>query len=228
MANERFMLRIPDNKVYILHPVTVEDKNFVEISPQQAKNLLEGRSLMEGLTYQDIAALVPDQGRLIGNQSIAQTASQVTELAYLKQKLGVALELLGLTNPDQLPDDVTEGKVIMDDLEIPPAADGESVTEGSPVETEDIDPDLAMLEQIRADGKGKAKVEAYILRNYGIAVDPKAKLNELVDMASELRAKALEEAHVPTDGADAGLISTAPATDAPQVPDPDAERKTAI
>jgi len=228
MANERFMLRIPDNKVYILHPLTVKDKNFVEISPQQAKNLMEGRSLMEGLTYEDIATLVPDQSRLIGHQTIAQTASQVTELAYVKQKMAVALELLGLSNLEQLPDDLTEGKVIMDDLEVPPAPEGAEDETAAPVETEEIDPDLAMLEQIRADGKGKSKVEAYILRNYGIAVDPKAKLNELVDMATGLREKALEEVHVPTDGADAGLISTAPATGVPQVPDPDAERKTAI
>ena len=228
MGNERFMLRIPDNKVYVLHPVTVADKNFVEISAQQAKNLMEGRSLMDGLTYEDIASLVPGQGRLIGHQTIAQTASQVTELAYLKEKLGVALELLGLSNVNQLPLDATEGRVIMDDLEIPPGPEAETVETASPVETEDIDPDLAMLEQIRADGKGKSKVEAYILRNYGIAVDPKAKLNELVDMAVELRRKALEEVHVPTDGADAGLISTAPATGVPQEPDPDAERKTAI
>jgi hypothetical protein len=216
------MLRIPDNKVYILHPLTVEDKNFVEISPQQAKNLLEGRSLMEGLTYEDIAALVPDQGRLIGNQSIAQTASQVTELAYLKQKLGVALELLGLSKPDQLPDDLTEGKVVMDNLEIPPNPDPDSaVTEqGPPTGIEEKDPDITMLEQIRADGKGKSKVEAYILRNYSIAVDPKAKLDELVNMAIGLREKALEEVNLPE-----GTTETqAPVTAVP----PDAEGKPTV
>lgn len=225
MGNERFMLRIPDNKVYVLHPVTVKDKNFVEISPQQAKNLMEGRSLMEGLTYDDIASLVPSQGRLIGNQTLAQTASQVTELAYLKEKLGVALELLGLSNLEQLPDDLhAEGKVIMDEPEVPPAPeDAVDVVGPAAVETEEVDPDLAMLEQIRADGKGKSKVEAYILRNYGIAVDPKAKLNELVDMAVGLREKALGEVQLPDEAA--LKDDEAPTTAVP----PDAEgRKTAI
>lgn len=201
MAQQRFMLRIDDNKVYIYHPITVTLKNFVEITPAQAKNIMAGKSLMEGLSYEDIVGVVGQQGKLVGQQTLSQTADQVTELAYLKKKLGVALNLLGLSNPEQLPEDLVEGKVIMDDLEIPPAPDGDVTMEGPDV-VEEVDPDLAMLEQIREDGKGKAKVESYILRNYGIATDPKAKLNDLVDMAVQLREKALEDEAAVNSGAE--------------------------
>lgn len=200
----RYMLRMDDNKVYVYHPITVTLKNFVEITPQQAANIRNRKPLMDGLTFDDVSKVVPNQGQVLGNS--AQTAEQLAELTYVKKKLAVALELLGLSNPAELPDDLTEGRVIMDEMEIPPAPEGEADAAAEETETEERDPDIAMLEDILDAGKGKAQVESYILRSYGIAVDPKSKLKDLVAMGIELREKAMEEErNTPTQDADMGV-----------------------
>jgi hypothetical protein len=201
MAKQRYMLRIPDNKVFIYHPETIKKSTMVEISEQQAMNLMQGKPLMEGLSFADVQQVLPGQIPTVHQGALAGETQYVTELAYYKHKLGIALGLLGIENPDLLPEDLAEGKVIMDDF-VPaglPGGEAPAETANAGVEAPTVDPDIAMLEKIRNEGKGKSKVEAYILRNYGIAVDPKAKLRDLVDMAVDLRNKTLAQgAQAPT------------------------------
>lgn len=53
------------------------------------------------------------------------------------------------------------------------------------------DSEIKMLENIRVVGKGKARIESYMLEKYGINVDRRFKLNELVDQAIAARNREL-------------------------------------
>ena len=55
------------------------------------------------------------------------------------------------------------------------------------------DAEIKMLENIRVVGKGKAKIEAHMLEKYGIDVDRRRKLDELVDQAVAARKEELEQ-----------------------------------
>lgn len=57
--------------------------------------------------------------------------------------------------------------------------------------SDDTDPDIKMLEEIRIVGKGKAKIELYMLEKYGIDVDRRLKLDVLIDQAVAAREKEL-------------------------------------
>ena len=58
---------------------------------------------------------------------------------------------------------------------------------------EEVDSDIKMLEEIRIEGKGKAKVESYMLEKYGIDIDRRFKLDELVDQAVAARKAEFEK-----------------------------------
>ena len=55
----------------------------------------------------------------------------------------------------------------------------------------DQDRDLAMLEEIRRVGRGKAKIEQFMRETYGINIDRKLKLSDLVDQAIARRSQDL-------------------------------------
>jgi len=84
-----------------------------------------------------------------------------------------------------------EAKVDMTEPEAPgkpegkPEGDDQSAV---PTQKPDhVDEDLSMLEEIRVVGKGKAQIEAYMKEKYGIDVDRRLKLDELVNQAVAAR-----------------------------------------
>lgn len=182
---QRYMLNTKTEKVYVFHPETIKRADMVEITEAQAKNMMAGKPLMAGVDAKDVLTTVP------GSAPEAKPAPP-DELAYYKKKLAMALELLGMSSPEQLPDDLTEGKVIMDD--VVPASGEEATDEQAAASGQPDDPDIAMLEQIRAEGKGKANVEAYCLEKFGLEMDHRMRLNDLVDKAVELRKAEIENA----------------------------------
>ena len=197
---QRYMLQISSNFVYAYHPLTVKKPDMVEISEAQAKNILAGRSIMDGLTAKDAINVVPgsaERGPEI--RPIGAEDQEKTRIAMLEKKLSLALTLLGMKSPDELPDDVSEGSVIMDDLEkgqdlevptgVPEDAQGPATI---PDNIQD-DPDIKMLEEIRINGKGKARIETYCLKTFGVNVDRRMRLNELVDQAVRLRKELLRD-----------------------------------
>ena len=184
MSEDRYMLNTKTNRLYPYHPVTMNRPDMVEISTKQAKNIMAGKPMMLGLTYGDVVNVVPGSAER-GPEVRPEASMQPDQLSYYKKKLAVALELLNMSSPEQLPDDLTEGKVIIDDF-VPPAVEtGEPTTPETP--ESDVDPEIAMLEQVRSEGKGKAKVEAYCLEKFGIEMDRRMRLPDLVDKAISLR-----------------------------------------
>jgi len=170
---QRYMLNTKTERVYILHEETLRQrKDMVEISEAQAQNIMAGKPVAQNMGYAPTVQETP-------------AAGAGDTIAYLKRKLGTALELLNMSSPEQLPDDLTQGKVILDDVTPPP--EGESAPEEAIDVPGEKDPDIAMLEQIRIEGKGKAKVEAYCLEKFGVDVDRRMRLNDLVDKAIDLR-----------------------------------------
>jgi len=61
------------------------------------------------------------------------------------------------------------------------------------VKSDSDDTDIKMLEQIRVVGKGKARIESYMLEKYGIDVDRRLKLDELVNQAVAARTADIEK-----------------------------------
>jgi len=170
---QRYMLNTKTERVYILHEETLRQrKDMVEISEAQAENIMAGKPVSQNMGYAPTVQETPP-------------ANTEDTIAYLKRKLAIALELLNMSSPEQLPDDLTQGKVIMDDFT--PPAEGESAPEAAIDVPGEKDPDIAMLEQIRIEGKGKARVEAYCLEKFGVDVDRRMRLNDLVDKAIDLR-----------------------------------------
>lgn len=208
---QKHMLHMPTNRVHAYHPLTIKRRDMVEISEPQARNIRAGRPMMEGLTGQDVINVVPGSGLRGPDVSPAGETGDKATITMLQKKLGTALKLLGMTSLDQIPDDTPEGGVIMDDLEKgedfqgPPVVPEE--TPGPAPEADDSppnlpvseDPDIVMLEQIRAVGKGKAKVAAFCLTQFGVTVDMRMRLPELVDQAVELRKKLLADTPPPTE-----------------------------
>lgn len=76
-----------------------------------------------------------------------------------------------------------EAKVDMTEPDIPPEE----------VKADSTDVEIKMLEEIRVVGKGKARIESYMLEKYSIDVDRRLKLNELVDQAIAARTADLDE-----------------------------------
>jgi len=200
---QKYMLHMPTNRVYAYHPLTIKRKDMVEISDPPARNLRAGRPMMEGLTAQDVVNVVPGSAKLgLGVHPVADTGDKAT-ITMLQKKLAGALKLLGMTSVDQIPDDTPEGAVIVDEVEkgqeVEPGSLGPKPDDQGPAPDDDSppnlpvseDPDIVMLEQIRAVGKGKAKIAAYCLENFGVTVDMRMRLNELVDQAIGLRKKLL-------------------------------------
>jgi len=180
---QKYMLNIKTNTVYAYHPLTIKRKDMEEISEPQARNILGGRPMMEGLTGQDVINVVPGSAQRGPDVSPAGDTGDKATIAILHRKLGMALKLLGMTSLDQIPDDMAEGGVIVDDLE-----KGEDLQGPAPIpDNINDDPDIKMLEDIRAAGKGKAKVAAYCLTQFGVTVDMRMRLPELVDQAIGLR-----------------------------------------
>ena len=81
-----------------------------------------------------------------------------------------------------------ESGIVIDDLKKGQALPEEAETSELPVEE---DPDIKMLEEIRIVGKGKAKIELWMLEKYGINVDRRFKLDELVNQAITKRKEEL-------------------------------------
>ena len=92
-------------------------------------------------------------------------------------------EEIELKAADVTPDD--EGKVIMDEPEKEEQPDVK--------EDVDLDKDIAFLENIRKVGRGKQQIETFMRQRYGIEVDRRFKLNELVDQAVAARRKELSK-----------------------------------
>jgi len=67
----------------------------------------------------------------------------------------------------------------------------EDKTEAPP--SDDEDEDIVMLRAISELGKGKAKVEAYVLQRYNHAFEERTTLKKMVAKAMELRLKELAE-----------------------------------
>jgi hypothetical protein len=192
---QKYMLQTSTNRVHAYHPLTIKRKDMVEISEPQAKNILAGRPMMEGLTAQDVINVVPGSAQRGPDVSPAGETGDKAIIAILHRKLAGALKLLGMTSIDQIPDDTPEGGVIMD--EVPkeqwvPALGPEPDQGPAPEDGKEYaDPDIKMLEEIRAKGKGKAKVAAYCLTQFGVTVDARMRVTELVDQAIGLRKKLL-------------------------------------
>lgn len=68
-----------------------------------------------------------------------------------------------------------------------------SEPEPEDMKADSSDADIKMLEKIRIVGKGKARIESYMLEKYGIDVDRRLKLDELVNQAVAARTGELEQ-----------------------------------
>lgn len=110
--------------------------------------------------------------RTVG-QELKVIAAEVPELATgLKEKVEVP-SIQEMPEPVELPH------------EMPLSDELKEVVQST-------DPDIKMLEEIRIVGKGKAKIELYMLEKYGIDVDRRFKLDELVDQAIAARKKEID------------------------------------
>ena len=79
-----------------------------------------------------------------------------------------------------------EASIVIDEVE-----KGQELPEDDTKESDEEDPDIKMLEEIRIVGKGKAKIELYMLEKYSINVDRRFKLDELVNQAVAKRKEEL-------------------------------------
>ena len=198
---QKYMLHIPTNRVHAYHPLTIKRKDMVEISEPQAGNILAGRSMMEGLTGQDVINVVPGSAQRGPDVSPAGETGDKATITMLQKKLAGALKLLGMTSLDQIPDDTPEGAVIVDEVEkeqwVPPDDQGPApeADDSPPNLPVSEHPAIKMLEEIRIVGKGKARIEAYCLDAFGVNLDRRMRLNELVDQAIGLRKELLRDTH---------------------------------
>ena len=202
---QRYMVQTGTDYVYPYHALTAKRADMVEISEAQAKNLMAGRSIMDGVTAQDVINVIPGSAKQPEIRPEGAEDAAKTRIKSLEKKLNTALALLGMTSADQIPDDMNQGKVIMDNLEKGQDLEGPAPDDQGPP----INLDIAMLEQIRIEGKGKARIEAYCLENFGVDVDRRLTVNKLVDQAIDLTNNKIAQ-----DAIEAGK-ATAPDTGIP-------------
>jgi len=173
---------------------------MIEISEAQARNLMAGKPMMQGLTGRDVVNAIPGSAKRPEIRPEGAEDAEKARIALLERKLGTALSLLGMSSADQIPDDMSSGQVIMEDLEKGQDLKEPASMEGQGPTVED-NPDIVMLEQVRIDGKGKAKVEAYCLEKFGVDLDRRFKLDKMVDTAIGLiKDKISKEATEATKG----------------------------
>lgn len=156
----RFLMQHPSGYIYGWTEIQSKRKDMVEISEEEANRRLPAQAKGK-------------PARTVG-QELKVIAAEVPEpVSGLKEKVEIPEE--GDQNPpiEEMPETVE-----METEDKPTSAD-----------EKDIDPEIKMLEQIRVVGKGKAKIELYMLEKYGIDVDRRLKLDALVDQAVEAREK---------------------------------------
>jgi len=156
----RFLMQHPSGYIYGWTEIQSKRKDMVEISEEEANRRLPAQAKGK-------------PARTVG-QELKVIAAEVPEPSVkpatrLKEKMEVAPATEEMPEAVQMEADLTAG-------------------ESKSIE-EDIDPEIKMLEQIRVVGKGKAKIELYMLDKYGIDVDRRLKLDALVDQAVEAREK---------------------------------------
>lgn len=83
-----------------------------------------------------------------------------------------------------------EPSIVIDDLKKGQELPEEAAANKEPKPVKE-DADIKMLKEIRIVGKGKAKIELWMLEKYGINVDRRFKLDQLVDQAIAKRKEEL-------------------------------------
>lgn len=164
----RFLMQHPSGYVYSWTEIQSKRKDMVEISEEEAKRRLPAQARGKPT-------------RTVG-QELKVIAAEVPEPAT------------GLKEKTEIPED-DQGPPIQ---EMPEAVEMETEEKPTSADEKDIDPDIKMFEKIRRVGKGKAQIELYMLEKYGIDVDRRFKLDELVDQA--IKARKNELSNIPPSG----------------------------
>ena len=149
MAKYRYLKQHKTNYVTMWAPVAAKRADQVEISEEEAQELLKEQQKTH-------------QQRIADGTFVAPAPEPIEETGVVDEEAKV---------------DMTE----------PPDTPPEEV------KTDSTDDEIKMLEEIRVVGKGKARIESYMLEKYSIDVDRRLKLNELVDQAIAARTADLDE-----------------------------------
>jgi len=113
---------------------------------------------------------------------VEQQKTHNQKMAEEPKRMEPAVEEITVEKP------IDEPSTVIDEL-----AKGQelSKTDEEKPESKEEDPDIKMFEEIRIIGKGKAKIELYMLEKYGIDIDRRFKLDQLVDQAVAKRKEEL-------------------------------------
>lgn len=161
----RYLKQHGSDYVTIWHPIAAKRKDMVEISEDEARKLLAEQHKSKEQRIADGTWAVP-QGEPMPNEIIKPLQSVEPEVAGLKEP----------------------------ESERPEPKTTEAMPAEEPQPWFPDDPDIQMLEEIRRVGKGKARVEQYMMNTYGIDIDRRLRLDELVDQAIAKRIAELNKA----------------------------------
>jgi len=156
---QRYLKQVKSNYVIIWAPVAALRKDMMEISEAEAQKLLTEQQKTKEQRVKEGTWVEPSPGPTPHEPAVVEKVEAKVDMTET--------EAAGLP-------------------EVEPKADDQSAPpeEAKP---DHGDEDLNMLEEIRVVGKGKARIEGYMKEKYGIDVDRRLRLDELVDQAVAAR-----------------------------------------